>query len=80
MHKTLAQLLACAQRELALRFNTYPRWVEQGRLKPDTASHEIECMKSIVAVLEQQRDLAEVTAEITKLYDDPNLLGSSPGL
>lgn len=46
---TLADKFACVQRELALRKNVYPRWVEQNRMKADKAAREIAVMKAIVA-------------------------------
>jgi hypothetical protein len=45
---TTADKLACAKRELALRQNVYPRWVEQKRMSGDRAAREIALMQAIV--------------------------------
>jgi hypothetical protein len=45
---TTADKLACAKRELSMRLNAYPRWVEQGKLSATKAAHEIDCMRAIV--------------------------------
>jgi hypothetical protein len=45
---TTADKLACAERELALRKNVYPRWVEQGRMSAGRAAREIALMQAIV--------------------------------
>jgi hypothetical protein len=44
---TLDEQIACVRRELAMRINVYPKWVKSGRMKPETADHEINCMQSI---------------------------------
>lgn len=51
--KPLTDQLACAKRELALRRNVYPRWVQERRKgwTPDKAKHEIDCMEAIVQTL-----------------------------
>jgi hypothetical protein len=46
---TTADKLACAARELALRKNVYPRWVEQNRMGAARAALEISMMQAIVA-------------------------------
>jgi hypothetical protein len=45
---TIADKLACAERELALRQNVYPRWVEQNRMSAGRAAREIAVMQAIV--------------------------------
>jgi hypothetical protein len=45
---TTADKLACAKRELAMRKNAYPRWVEQGKLSAGQAAHQIAAMEAIV--------------------------------
>jgi hypothetical protein len=45
---TTADKLACARRELAMRKNAYPRWVEQKKMSAGQAAHQIACMESIV--------------------------------
>lgn len=46
---TTADKLACAKRELALRKNVYPRFVEQNKMSSGKAAHEIAAMEAIVA-------------------------------
>jgi hypothetical protein len=50
--KTLAEQIACVKREIAMRERVYPRWVAAGKMKDSQASHEIECMRAILATLE----------------------------
>lgn len=45
---TTADQLACAKRELAMRKNAYPRWVEQKKMSAGKAAHEIAAMEAIV--------------------------------
>lgn len=52
--KTADELLKCAQRELAMRERVYPRQVEQGKMAPQTADHETECMAQIVELLREK--------------------------
>ena len=51
---TLDAQIKCAKRELAMRRNFYPKWVQSGRMKPEEADHEINCMAAIVRTLEDQ--------------------------
>lgn len=60
---SIPEMLACAMRELRLRQNVYPRWVEGGRMTAEKAAYEIECIEAIVAQLERAKLLAEVTEE-----------------
>ena len=69
--KTLTEQLACARRELALRRNTYPKWVASGRMKPEAATHETECMEAIVNTLQHQVWLAEVSQEMAQPKPQP---------
>jgi hypothetical protein len=45
---TTADKLACAKRELAMRKNAYPRWVDQKKMSHSKAAHEIACMEAII--------------------------------
>lgn len=45
---TTADKLACARRELAMRKNAYPRWVEQHKMSAAKAAHEIAAMEAII--------------------------------
>ena len=53
----LADLIASARREHAMRLRVYPRYVERGKLDPKKAEHEIACMAQIVTVLENLQQL-----------------------
>ncbi len=55
---TLEAMIACVRRELAMRKNVYPKWVESGRMKPDDADHQINCMQAVhdkLSELQQER-------------------------
>jgi hypothetical protein len=45
---TTADKLACAKRELAMRRNAYPRFIEAGKMSAGKAAHEIAAMESIM--------------------------------
>jgi hypothetical protein len=45
---TTADKLACAKRELGMRKQCYPRWVEQNKMSAGKAAHELACMEAIV--------------------------------
>lgn len=51
MSMPIERLLKCAQRELALRRNTYPKWAKMGKIKPEVAHEEIEAQENIVKLL-----------------------------
>ena len=59
---TLAEQIAEAQRELALRRNLYPGWIKAGRLDAGEAYHQLAALAAIVATLErlevEQRQLS----------------------
>ena len=50
---TREQLVAAADRELALRRKAYPRWVELGKMSRAKAADEIGLMEAILATLRQ---------------------------
>jgi hypothetical protein len=52
----IAELVKCAQRELAMRKNAYPRWVTSGRLNHDKVDREIQLMAAIVENLQTQAE------------------------
>ena len=65
----LPDLLTCAKRELALRKGTYPKWVASGRMKPDAAKHEIDCMEGIVERLRMLLHLEEASQDLPHRHD-----------
>jgi len=50
---SLADQIAEAKRELALRKRCYPQWVQSGRLDATKAQHQLVCMEAIVDTLER---------------------------
>jgi len=48
---TLAEQIAEAQRELALRRKCYPQWVKSGKLAHEDAYHQLQCMEAIIKTL-----------------------------
>ncbi len=44
---TLEAMIACVRRELAMRKNVYPKWVQSGRMKAEEADHQINCMQAV---------------------------------
>jgi hypothetical protein len=48
---TLDQQLACVRRELSMRKAVYPKWVGSGRMKSETAHHELGCMEAVLDTL-----------------------------
>ena len=49
----LAEQIAEAQRELALRKQCYPAWVKSGKLDAGDAQYQIRCLEAIVRTLRQ---------------------------
>lgn len=43
--------IACVEREIRMRENTYPRWVAQNKLTQKTATLELDRMKAVLATL-----------------------------
>ena len=38
---TVEAQITCVKREIAMRKNVYPKWVQSGRMKAEAADHEI---------------------------------------
>ncbi len=53
---TLADMIACAKREVAMREHVYPRRVADGKMRPTVADRELETMRAIVAALESLKE------------------------
>lgn len=51
--KTLHEQIKSIERELAMRRRVYPRLIHEGRMRVETAQHEIECMESILLTLQK---------------------------
>lgn len=52
---TLADMIACARREVAMREVVYPRRVAEGKMKRATADRELEMMRAILTKLETEQ-------------------------
>jgi hypothetical protein len=67
---TLAEQIAEAQRELALRRACYPKWIKNGTLRPEDANRQLLAMSEIVRTLErleaEQRQLSLFTTQDEK--------------
>lgn len=50
---SIMSMIKCARRELRLRQEFYPRRVQEGRVSPETAQHEIDCMRAICELLDR---------------------------
>jgi hypothetical protein len=65
---TLAEQIAEAQRELALRERVFPRWVKSGRLSMDEAYHQLAAMRAILRTLQrlevEQRQLSLFATQV----------------
>lgn len=48
---TLADQVACVEREIRMRQKVYPRWIGQGKMTQDKADHEIACMRAVLETL-----------------------------
>ena len=59
---TMADQLACVRREIAMRRNVYPKWVESGRLKAEEATREQARMQAVHDSLERLAALDEAAA------------------
>jgi hypothetical protein len=44
---TIEAQIVCIRRELAMRKRVYPKWAMTGRMKPEAADHEINCMQAV---------------------------------
>ncbi len=55
----MKQQIACVGREIALRERLYPKWVESGKLKPEAAEFELNCMRSILEWLKSQKSMVD---------------------
>ena len=47
----LAEQIAEAQRELALRKKCYPAWIKSGKLDAGEATYQIRCLEAMVRTL-----------------------------
>ena len=62
---TFREKLACVERELAMRRNVYPKWVKSGRMKADSAEHQIRAMEAVVEDYRKAWRDAEAAVSVT---------------
>jgi hypothetical protein len=52
MEISLEHQLACARRELRMRRQLYPAWVQMGRMRQSTADFELAAMEAIALTIQ----------------------------
>ncbi len=57
---TIAEQIACAERELRLRQRCYPKWVQERRMSQATADKEIAGMTAIIETLRELQKQSEL--------------------
>lgn len=70
----LSDLVACAEREIAMRERAYPRWVEDRRMRQETADRELALMKAVadaLRCLRQARVSGLLPAELIRQLPAP---------
>jgi hypothetical protein len=60
MPKTIGELIKCAEREVAMRRNVYPKWIVQKRMTEEKAAWELAAMEEIAQVLRVLSTLPQV--------------------
>jgi hypothetical protein len=58
---TLADQIACVEREIKMRelvYPRYPRWIDRGRMSAALAAQELERMKAVLETLREQQRLS----------------------
>ena len=48
---TLDDEIACVRREIQYRERVYPRWVAEGKMKPDAADRQLALMRAVLGRL-----------------------------
>jgi len=54
--ENIGDLAACVAREVKMRENAYPKWVNMGRMDPRTADRELALMRQIAHLVYAVRD------------------------
>ena len=57
------RMIACVEREAAMRERVYWKWVAAGRMNHTNATYEIETMQSVLRFLQQSRAAMNVGVE-----------------
>lgn len=50
---TIDDQIKCVAREIALRKNVYPKWVQSGRMKQAVADRELTTMEAVLSTLQR---------------------------
>lgn len=61
---TIAEQIACAERELGYRKRVYPRWVASARMSQEKADHETAAMAEIIRTLKELQFALAPAAEL----------------
>ena len=80
MTTTFDQQLAELERELGVRKNIYPRWVQEGKLKQQQADHRIHVLEDIKEVVRAARQAKQMTSTLTGQRIDQEALEAVPEL
>lgn len=48
---TIAEQIACVEREIRMRESVYPRWVQAKRMSQSKADIELGCMRAVLETL-----------------------------
>jgi hypothetical protein len=56
---TLDEQIACVRREILMRERVYPKWVDAGKMKLETATREKATMEAVLKTLEHLRVLSQ---------------------
>jgi len=66
MKISLVEQIACVRREIAMRERVYTRQISAGRLKAESAAHEIAAMQAVLRTLVLTDELIETILQGTE--------------
>lgn len=66
---TVPELVSCVAREIAMRRNVYPKYIERGKMKPEAADKEIATMTQVCTALVNGAALHAAATEIVRLKE-----------
>lgn len=56
MTVSIEDQIKCVAREIAMRRNVYPKWVDSKRMKQEAADREIAAMEAVIETLKKVKD------------------------
>ncbi len=62
-------IIKCLKREHAMRCVVYARRVREGKMKPQTAEHEIEAMEAAIACIKEAQEAIATVIKTNNLPD-----------